>query len=185
MAARLRRNIAYNDLADRISVYEYGLGDRSELLTFLEHTEGNLGGSKFVRSGERVGSEQGTMQLEVKCAADAIDALKLPRIDFIKIDVEGMEEPVLTALKPIIAQYRPMVSFEHHEHLVAAGTYSRIRSIFQNYRLMEPCFMPLASAKDKLMWNIKHNGGPVLVEVIEPEPRTYENIIAFPSPAIK
>lgn len=180
VAARLRRNIAYNNLANRIFVYEYGLGNRDEVLTFAEYVDGNLGASKFVRPDEGVGINQRTMQLEVKCAATAVEALNLPRIDFIKIDVEGMEEEVLTALKPIIARYRPIVAFEHHEQLVDPDTYSRIKDVFNNYKFMEPCFMPPVSAKDKLIWNIKHDGGPLLVEVIEPECRTYDNILAFP-----
>ena len=62
--------------------------------------------------------------------SSAVDAINLSRIDFIKIHAEGMEEAVLAALTPIIARYRPIVAFEHHEQLVAAGTFSRIQSPF-------------------------------------------------------
>lgn len=182
VAERLRRNIAYNNLNDRITVYEFGLGDRDETLTFAENSVGNLGASKFIRSGEELETSHRTMKLEVKCAAGVIDALDLDRIDFIKIDVEGMEEAVLTALKHIIAKYRPIVAFEHHEHLASRGTFARIRNLFEGYRLMEPCFAPDGSAKSKIMWNLRHDGGPLLTEVIDPEKRTYDNILAFPVP---
>ena len=180
VAERLRRNIAHNDLNDRISVYEFGLGDRDEVLTFAENSEGNLGASRFIRFGEEVKNNHRIMKLEVKCAASAIEALNLDRIDFIKIDVEGMEEAVLTALNEIIAKYRPIVAFEHHEHLASKGTFARIRNLFEDYRLMEPCFAPDESARNKILWNLRHDGGPLLIEVVEPECRTYDNILAFP-----
>lgn len=180
VAERLRRNIRYNHLDDRISVHEFGLGDRDELLTFVENSDGNLGASRFIRLDEEIIPRQQAMKLEVKCAAEAIDTLKLDRIDFIKIDVEGMEESVLKSLKQIIAKYRPIVAFEHHEQLATPGTFSRIRRIFEGYRLLEPCFAPEGSAMDKLVWNLRHDGGPLLTEVVEPQRRTYDNILAFP-----
>jgi hypothetical protein len=44
--------------------------------------------------------------------AIAIDTLKLPRIDFIKIDVEGMELDALAGAAESIAQHRPAVLVE-------------------------------------------------------------------------
>lgn len=180
VADRLRRNVMYNHFEDRISVYEFGLGDRNEVLTFAENSDGNLGASKFIRFGEEVKPRQQIMKLEVKCAAQAIDDLDLDRVDFIKIDVEGMEEAVLTSLALAIKKFRPIVSFEHHEQFSAPGTFARIRSLFEDYSFMEPCFAPDGSAKDKLIWNLRHDGGPILAEVVEPESRTYDNIIALP-----
>lgn len=180
VAGRLRRNVMYNHLEDCISVYEFGLGDRNEVLTFAENSDGNLGASKFIRFGGELKPRQQTMKLEVKCAAQAIDDLNLDRVDFIKIDVEGMEEAVLTSLAQAIIKFRPIVSFEHHEQFAAPGTFARIRSLFDDYLFMEPCFAPDGSAKDKLIWNLRHDGGPILTEVVEPKSRTYDNIIAFP-----
>ena len=180
VAERLRRNIAHNDLTKRITVHEYGLGDRDEVLTFAENCDGNLGASKFVKAGEEFGPKQRAMHLEVKSASSAIDGLNLDRIDFIKVDVEGMEEAVLTSLKPIISRHRPIVAFEHHEQSVSSGTFARIKSIFENYEFMEPTFAPDGSAKEKLMWYLRHDGEAQLIAVVEPERRTYENILAFP-----
>jgi FkbM family methyltransferase len=41
-----------------------------------------------------------------------IDSLKLPRIDFIKIDVEGMEMEVLAGAAQSIANHRPVLLIE-------------------------------------------------------------------------
>ncbi|WP_277986426.1 FkbM family methyltransferase [Rhodocyclus gracilis] len=42
----------------------------------------------------------------------SIDSLGLKRLDFIKIDVEGMEEEVLDGAKKSIEKYRPIVMIE-------------------------------------------------------------------------
>jgi FkbM family methyltransferase len=44
--------------------------------------------------------------------AITIDALKLPRIDFIKIDVEGMEMDALAGAAESVAQHRPAILVE-------------------------------------------------------------------------
>lgn len=182
VAARLRRNITYNGLDNQIFVHEYGLGLRDEIMTFVENSEGNLGASKFLRRGEDREQSHLSLKLQVKRADCAVEALKLDRLDFIKVDVEGMEEQVLTSLKPTIALYRPIVAFEHHEQLVEPGTFSRIQEVFTGYRLMEPCFAPIGTAKEKFIWNLKNDGGPVLSEVRKPEHRSYDTILAIPNP---
>ena len=52
--------------------------------------------------------------------AIAIDTLKLPRIDFIKIDVEGMELDALAGATESIAQHRPVVLVESIKTAAAA-----------------------------------------------------------------
>ena len=42
----------------------------------------------------------------------ALDSLKLPRADFLKIDVEGMEAEVLTGAAGLIATHRPIIMVE-------------------------------------------------------------------------
>jgi len=177
VADRLRRNIALNQLTPKIEVHQFGLGAKDETLPFVE-VGGNLGASYFTTSTQ---DGQVVKHLEVREAKRAIAALKLDRIDYIKVDVEGMEEAVLTALKPIIARHRPLVSFEHHETQVAEGTYARIREVFEGYKLICPCFAPEGSAAGKLIWNLRHNAGPLLTEIVAPERRTYENILAIPA----
>jgi FkbM family methyltransferase len=44
---------------------------------------------------------------------DSIDSLMLPRLDFIKLDVEGFEIPALTGGLKAIAKYRPYIWVEY------------------------------------------------------------------------
>lgn len=54
----------------------------------------------------------------------ALDGLKLPRCDFLKIDVEGMEVEVLDGAEETIAEYKPVILAEYikagRERLTAA-----------------------------------------------------------------
>jgi len=53
-------------------------------------------------------SEAGLMPVQ----AIAIDSLKLPRIDFLKIDVEGMEMETLAGATESVARHRPVILVE-------------------------------------------------------------------------
>lgn len=176
VADRLRRNIALNNLTSKLQVHQLGLGGKDEMLPFVE-IDGNLGASHFVTD---VAAGQKVKHLEVREAERAITGLGLDRIDYVKVDVEGMEEAVLTALKPVFERYRPIVSFEHHETKVAEGTFARIRHAFVDYKLVHPFFAPEGNAAQKVLWNLRHDGGPVLAEINQPERRSYNNILAMP-----
>jgi hypothetical protein len=43
----------------------------------------------------------------------SIDAMDLPRLDFIKLDVEGFEIPALTGALEAISKYRPYIWVEY------------------------------------------------------------------------
>lgn len=54
------------------------------------------------------------------CAAfgvQAIDVLKLDRVDWIKIDTEGCELEILTGASDTIQRHRPKILIEHHYHI--------------------------------------------------------------------
>ena len=44
----------------------------------------------------------------------AIDALNLPRLDFLKLDIEGMEPKALRGARETIARCKPVLQIEHH-----------------------------------------------------------------------
>ena len=123
-------------------------------------------------------------ELDVRQASTVIKDLGLDRVDLIKIDVEGMEEAILTSLRPVLNQYRPIVAFEHHETRVDGGAFARIRNCFPaDYKLVEAQFSPDGSPWQKALWNVRHDAGPVLSEVISPEARSYEALLAIPDEA--
>lgn len=92
--ARLEDALARNGITN-VTVIPYGISDRSERRSF-EQASANLGASKF---GEV--SEDG---IELRRLADVIPAADLARLSFIKLDVEGMEAPVMRDLAGMLGR---------------------------------------------------------------------------------
>jgi FkbM family methyltransferase len=99
----LKANIALNRLDGRVDVSYLGIGLSNTSARAVAITPaGNLGGTRLHLSEEQSG-------LRV-VPGDAL--LFGHRIDFLKIDVEGMEIDVLEGLKRTIAEQRPRIFIE-------------------------------------------------------------------------
>ena len=99
----LKANIALNRLDSRVDVSYLGIGLSNTSARAVAITPaGNLGGTRLHLSEEQSG-------LRV-VPGDAL--LFGHRIDFLKIDVEGMEIDVLEGLKMTIAEQRPRIFIE-------------------------------------------------------------------------
>src|SRR6056300_223236 len=65
--------------------------------------------------------------------ASPIDMIEgLPRIDFVKIDVEGMELKVLNGMRQTIASYKPQMLIEMQDENVYAKTYDFLNGFGYN-----------------------------------------------------
>lgn len=101
--AILRLNLALNGLQRVVDLTHLGTGladvpSRAQIRV----PDGNLGGSWFAPS-----QDDGALAL-----IRGDDALAQRRVDFLKIDVEGMEMQVLAGLQQTIATWRPPVFIE-------------------------------------------------------------------------
>jgi FkbM family methyltransferase len=84
---RLEDALTRNDITN-VTVVPVGISDRAERRNFVL-SSANLGASHF---GEVSEGDDG---IELRRLADVIPPEMLPRLGFIKIDVEGMEAPVM------------------------------------------------------------------------------------------
>ncbi|MBP2557739.1 hypothetical protein J2857_000490 [Neorhizobium galegae] len=74
------------------------------------------------------------------------------------------------------------MSFEFHGHLAGPDDFGKLTACLPDYRFYDLEYAPeSASTLEKLKWNFLHGSAPVLKRFDRPEPRTYENILAFPS----
>lgn len=94
----LRDSLALNGWADRVLLHEGGLWGRSG---FLRDTDLEFSETEPVEGGFRVR------------ALDGYD-LGLPRLDWMKLDVEGAEAEVLAGAAGLIARLRPRILVENH-----------------------------------------------------------------------
>jgi FkbM family methyltransferase len=95
--AILRSNMELNGLTDRVDLSHLGVGVSDEHATgfHIDSNPRNLGGAKLVPGGGTVETERGDVLL-----ADR-------HVDFIKMDIEGMELRALAGLEKTIARCRP------------------------------------------------------------------------------
>ena len=179
--SRLEANIAANRI-ENIAVHRVGLGQDDESARFRENIGGNLGASGFEGAGEALpGQRYRTVELPIRNADRQLAELGLDRLDYIKIDVEGLEEQVLGALGQTIARFRPMVSFEFHGHLTGIDAFDRMRELLPGYRLFELEESPDGgSLTSRIGWLLRHAARPRLNEVSEAQARTYDNLLAVP-----
>ncbi len=132
MLVCLRRNIALSG-ADNVTVHPCGLADRSTRANLQVAIPGNPGSAFLTETPAAQGTE-----VEVQRLDDVLATT--PRLDFVKIDVEGLELQVLRGAEQVIRRHRPVVLFELNEPaLQRGGTTGRETAQFLeglDYRLL-------------------------------------------------
>lgn len=96
---RLKANFQLNPSLQNATFHAFGLSDKTERRMWGEDAD-NPGNGGFL-------SYQ-TTEVEVR----TLDSLALPRLDFIKIDTEGMEYQVLKGGEHTLRQHRPKILLE-------------------------------------------------------------------------
>lgn len=103
---RLSRKIAANP-GLQIHPIQKGLSDRADSLALSIPDHANLGTASLAKV---VGSR--SLNVEVECGDEIEAIMKIKRIDWIKVDVEGHETSVLLGLRQTISSHRPALFFE-------------------------------------------------------------------------
>jgi FkbM family methyltransferase len=136
----LRRNMAPEISAGRVVVVAEGVWDKQGTLPFHMDPANSAGNSLLV--GEK-GLKPRPVTIEVPLTT--IDKLavrlKLERVDFIKMDIEGAETNALRGAKSTIATYRPRMAIcTYHTRTDAAQVPIVARSARSDYRTQcGPC----------------------------------------------
>ncbi len=105
---RLRRNIALNNVSN-VRAYRVALGDRCGEASLIAHSTGNPAEIRVGRT-----DEQGSETTALTTLDQAVEAERLRRLDFIKVDIEGSELRFLAGAKKTLSQFRPMMMIETH-----------------------------------------------------------------------
>lgn len=95
----VRECLKKNVEKDNYLLFDFGLGDKNEkvMVNYIPEETGNT----YV-------SDQGNREIEIR----RLDEIKLPKIDYIKIDAEGYEIKVLQGAEGLITRDEPYIHVE-------------------------------------------------------------------------
>ncbi len=133
----IRRNLAPEIAAGRVVVYPKGVWDREDWLV-LNVDDQNFAANSVVMRPE-------TAHPAVRVPLTTIDAivadLNLPRVDFIKMDVEGAETRAIRGARNTLARFKPRLSIAtEHNPRDEQDIPAAVRSARQDYTMeCGPC----------------------------------------------
>ena len=109
----LEEKITINNI-DNVTIHGFGLGSENDELTFYAPKSDNTGTGSFL-SSHTPDNNVPIGKLTVINGDEYIAELNPPKIDLIKIDVEGFEKDVLIGLEQSLRRYRPVILMEFNE----------------------------------------------------------------------
>ena len=142
VAAAIREKMALNQI-DHIQVHTVGLSDANAELPYFAPADRNVGNGTFVSALAPGGCLAPSAVLSVRQGDRYLDLLALPRLDLIKIDVEGFELHVLAGLRATLERYRPYVMLEMCDAArmllgTAAGLAALLPAGYRVHRIVRP-----------------------------------------------
>jgi FkbM family methyltransferase len=103
---RLKKNVQFNDLLNRVHLNCLAVGKEQGLVSF-QIDETDAATNRWTGSGELVQSTQVTTQLVATTSLDDYcRRQKIGMVDLVKLDVEGMEPYVLQGAQSLLAERR-------------------------------------------------------------------------------
>jgi FkbM family methyltransferase len=102
----LRRNLAREVADGRVVIYPKGVWDKDDMLT-LEVDDTNFAANSVVI---HTGSMHPSVEVPLTTIDKIVAELKLPRVDFIKMDVEGAEANALNGARDTLTRFKPRMA---------------------------------------------------------------------------
>ena len=110
---RLLWHLKQNDVTDRVVVLDYGLSDKDE--TRVIH----IGDSSATLHPAADEAAKGSETIRLRPLDRVADELALPRIDLVKVDIDGHEPFFLAGAKEFLAARRPALVMEFSQNNLA------------------------------------------------------------------
>ena len=106
----LRRNFAAEVTAGRVIIYEKGVWDKDDFLT-INVAPGNQAADSFVISTKEFQTGQ---RLPLTTIDKLTAELKLERVDYIKMDIEGAERRAILGARETLRRFRPRLALSSY-----------------------------------------------------------------------
>lgn len=102
----IRRNLAAEIAAGRVVVYPKGVWDKDDTLT-LNVDDTNFAANSVVMHPD---SAHASVMVPLTTIDKLVAELNLPRVDFIKMDIEGAEVPALSGARETLSRFKPRLA---------------------------------------------------------------------------
>jgi len=103
----LRRNMAAEITAGKVVVYPKGVWEKNGTLTFHVDPVNSAGDSIVFNEQQK---RDGDIQVPVSTIDSIVAELQVPRVDFIKMDIEGSERHAITGAAHTLKAFRPRMA---------------------------------------------------------------------------
>jgi FkbM family methyltransferase len=131
----LRRNFAVEIETGRVVIYPKGVWDKDDVLKLSVDPTSSARDS-FVRSVENAQFIDAPLTTIDKLVTE----LRLPRVDFIKMDIEGAERKALVGGRETIAKYRPRMALcVYHMQGDEIEVPKLVHEAYSGYRTAKTC----------------------------------------------
>jgi FkbM family methyltransferase len=148
----LRRNFSREIADGRVLVYPKGVWDRDDFLELKIDPHDSARDSFFVRVNESK-ERLGAVRVPLTTIDQLTRELNLPRVDFIKMDIEGAEQKAIAGARQTIARYRPRMALcIYHLELDPVMIPKLVREIVPDYRMQVQCLC----AVDRIQPEVAH-----------------------------
>ena len=132
----LRRNFETEIASGRVILVDRGVWDKDETLRFAV-SRNSVRDSFVLDAGDAIQ----TLELRVTTIDTLCRELSLARVDFIKMDIEGAEQPALAGAQATLARHRPRLSLASYHKADDFEQIPRVvRRAWPGYKVVEgPC----------------------------------------------
>jgi FkbM family methyltransferase len=135
----LRRNFAEEIADGHVVVYPKGVWDKDDVLKFSVDPT-NSARDSFVRPLENAQ----IIEAPLTTIDKMVEELKLPKVDFIKMDIEGAEQKAIAGAKKTIATYRPRMALcIYHIQGDEVMVPKLVAGIVADYKITKTCLLCL------------------------------------------
>ena|SRR5256885_6174242 len=121
---RLARNVALNQLTERIQLHAEALSDHAGTATLYGSDD-----MSTLNKGVHTGAGQAAPTEVALARLDDIFGVEGPPVSLIKIDVQGHELEVLRGADAVISHHRPALILEHEDNLYVSASEANQRKI--------------------------------------------------------
>lgn len=125
----LKENIKLQN-STNIENYNFAAGNKNGITKFVIDKRSN--GCMTVPEGEEPIIPGEIIEVAIKKIDDFVEEIKLEKLDFVRMDVEGYENYVFEGMHKTLEKFKPMIQIEIHSSLMGKETTIKLLEFLKN-----------------------------------------------------